>query len=82
VLANRCGSEAGIQYVGTSTVMIIGKGLVRAWCLLGRSQQKCLIVDTDTDPKWIWDWRKKMFLGVLEHRARVGLNEETSDLLL
>jgi protein N-terminal amidase len=61
VLANKCGAEADIRYVGTSTVLRIGKGSVWAWNLLGRSEQKCLIVDTGTEPACIWNLRRKLF---------------------
>ncbi|KAF5873176.1 putative carbon-nitrogen hydrolase protein [Botrytis fragariae] len=76
VLANRCGSEADIRYVGTSTVLKIGKGSVRAWNLLGRGEQKCLVVDTGTDPEYIWDWRRKLFSDCPETGAESGVERE------
>ena len=50
VIANRTGIERGATYAGTSTVMSMGgddDGKVRLWGVLGKGQERCLIVDTD-----------------------------------
>jgi len=46
VMANRCGSEeGGANYAGTSAVIRIQDGNVSIWDILGRAEEKCLVVD-------------------------------------
>lgn len=47
-MANRCGKERGAEYAGSSTVMEIKDGAVRLWDVLGKAQEACLVVDTDS----------------------------------
>lgn len=44
--ANRCGVEGNACYAGTSCVMQINGGEVKVYDVLGRLEEKCLVVDT------------------------------------
>lgn len=46
VLANRCGREGDAWYAGTSCVMRIRDGKVEIFDMLGRMEEKCLVIDT------------------------------------
>lgn len=50
VCANRCGREGDVIYAGTSTVLLLGKGRIRLWEVLGRAEEGCLVVDTGQAP--------------------------------
>lgn len=50
VLANRTGFEGDATYVGTSSILGIKDGDVRLYGILGRGEQRLLIVDTDDPP--------------------------------
>ncbi|KAK6606632.1 carbon-nitrogen family protein [Botrytis cinerea] len=50
VLANRCGAEGESTYAGTSTILGIKGGEVNVYGILGRGEEKLLIVDTDQHP--------------------------------
>lgn len=50
VFCNRCGMEDDTVFAGTSAVIGIKKGEVRVYGLLGRCENKVLVVDTDTPP--------------------------------
>ncbi|KAK4163621.1 carbon-nitrogen hydrolase [Cladorrhinum sp. PSN259] len=50
VFANRCGIEDEVLYAGTSTVVGIQNGEVNVYDILGRGEEKLLIVDTDKPP--------------------------------
>lgn len=52
VLANRCGMEKGVCYAGSSTVMRIWKGDVSLFETVGKSEEKCIIVDLSERPKY------------------------------
>lgn len=45
VLANRCGAEKGVVYAGTSTVFRIHDGCVYVLGVLGKAEERCLVVD-------------------------------------
>ena len=63
VFCNRCGSENGTTYAGTSTVLGIVDGEVKVYGLLGRGDRELLIVDTDMPPfgKLVYrpDWEEE-----------------------
>jgi protein N-terminal amidase len=46
VFANRCGVEDEAVYAGTSAVLGIQGGEVKVYGMLGRGEQKLLIIDT------------------------------------
>jgi protein N-terminal amidase len=50
VLANRCGSEDGTVYVGTSCILGINHGEINIYGILGRGEEKLLVVDTHASP--------------------------------
>ncbi|KAK3994725.1 carbon-nitrogen hydrolase [Cladorrhinum sp. PSN332] len=50
VFANRCGIEDEVLYAGTSTVLGIQNGQVNVYGILGRGEEKLLVVDTDEPP--------------------------------
>ncbi|KAK2594908.1 hypothetical protein QQS21_007356 [Conoideocrella luteorostrata] len=50
VFANRCGSESGATYAGTSAIIGIVSGEVRVYGMLGRGETDLLVVDTDNPP--------------------------------
>lgn len=45
VCANRCGVEGSCVYAGTSTVILFEDGLVSVYDILGKMEEKCLVVD-------------------------------------
>jgi protein N-terminal amidase len=47
VFANRCGSEGDALYVGTSCVFGIRNGAVDVYGVLGRGEERLLVVDTN-----------------------------------
>jgi protein N-terminal amidase len=51
VLANRCGTEAEAIYAGTSCVLGIKDGEVMLYGILGRGEEKLLVVDTTQPPQ-------------------------------
>ncbi|PKS07990.1 hypothetical protein jhhlp_006602, partial [Lomentospora prolificans] len=50
VFANRCGSEGGAVYAGTSAVLGVKDGEVNVYGVLGRGEKKVLIADTNQPP--------------------------------
>lgn len=46
VCANRCGIEGSASYAGTSCVMQISNGEVKVYDVLGKYEERCLVVDT------------------------------------
>lgn len=52
VMANRCGVEKGVCYAGSSTVIKIQGGVVSLFETCGKSEEKCLVVDTSLQPKF------------------------------
>ncbi|PSN70996.1 N-terminal asparagine amidohydrolase-like protein [Corynespora cassiicola Philippines] len=52
VLANRCGMEKSVCYAGSSTVVKIENGNVSLYETLGKSEEKCLMVDLNDRPKF------------------------------
>lgn len=52
VMANRCGMEKGVCYAGSSTVIKIEKGIVSLYETVGKSEEKCLVVDLTERPKF------------------------------
>jgi protein N-terminal amidase len=64
VFANRCGEEGEspligpVRYAGSSTVIGVSRGDgrvegdVRIWDILGRAEEKVLVVDTENDAKY------------------------------
>jgi hypothetical protein len=50
VFANRTGTEDGVVYAGTSAVFGIQAGEVKVYGILGRSDRKLLVVDTNKPP--------------------------------
>jgi hypothetical protein len=51
VFANRCGVEDNAVYAGTSCVLGINDGEVKVYGILGRSERKLLVVDTEQKPE-------------------------------
>lgn len=45
IMANRCGTEGGVAYAGTSTVMKIERGKTQIFDILGKGEEKLLVVD-------------------------------------
>lgn len=45
IMANRCGVEGGVAYAGTSTVMKIDRGRTQIFDILGKGEEKLLVVD-------------------------------------
>lgn len=52
ILANRCGIEKGLCYAGSSTVLLINKGVVSLFETAGKSEETCLVVDLKDRPKF------------------------------
>ncbi|KAF2258678.1 N-terminal asparagine amidohydrolase-like protein [Lojkania enalia] len=52
VLANRCGVEKTVCYAGSTTVLKIEAGGVSLYETLGKSEEKCLVVDLNERPKF------------------------------
>lgn len=52
VMANRCGMEKGVCYAGSSTVIKIEKGDVSLLDTVGKSEEKCFVVDLGDRPKF------------------------------
>lgn len=52
VLANRCGTEKGVCYAGSTTVLKIERGGVSLYDTLGKAEERCLVVDTREKPKF------------------------------
>ncbi|KAF2841602.1 N-terminal asparagine amidohydrolase-like protein [Patellaria atrata CBS 101060] len=52
VMANRCGHEGEVYYAGTSAVLSIHNGRVRIYDILGKYEERCLVVDTADAPKF------------------------------
>lgn len=50
VFCNRAGQEHESSFTGTSAVLGIQEGLVKVYGLLGRGENKVLVVDTDDEP--------------------------------
>lgn len=51
ILANRCGIEDNVLYVGSSHVIGIKKGKIRIYGRLGRGIEQLLLVDTGAWPR-------------------------------
>jgi hypothetical protein len=51
VLANRCGTENGVVYTGTSAVLGIEGGEVNLYGFLGCGEEELLVVDTSRRPQ-------------------------------
>lgn len=54
VLGNRSGAESDVLYAGSSLVAKMGRGMVSMWDILGRGEERLLVVDTDERPKFNW----------------------------
>ncbi|ORY16110.1 N-terminal asparagine amidohydrolase-like protein [Clohesyomyces aquaticus] len=52
VLANRCGMERSVCYAGSTTVLRIDTEGVSLYETLGKSEEKCLVVDLNERPKF------------------------------
>lgn len=52
IMANRCGTEGGVAYAGTSTVMKIERGKTQIFDILGKGEEKLLVVDLNEPPKF------------------------------
>ncbi|QDS70162.1 hypothetical protein FKW77_006076 [Venturia effusa] len=52
VCANRCGIEGNACYAGTSSVFIVDKGAVNIYDVMGKLEEKCMIVDLTRAPKY------------------------------
>lgn len=53
VVGNRTGREGEVGYVGSSVVMGVRGGIVRIWGILGRGEERILVVDTKDEPVWV-----------------------------
>lgn len=51
VFANRCGYEGDATYAGTSAVVGIQRGEIRLYGMLGRGEERLLVVDTSLPPR-------------------------------
>lgn len=60
VIANRTGREGEVGYAGTSVVMGVGggRGTVRVWGVLGRGEEKVLVVDTGAEVRWVLETKE------------------------
>lgn len=56
VMGNRSGVEGTALYAGTSTVMRVSAGVVSLWDILGRGEERCLVVDTKSVRTLIHNW--------------------------
>lgn len=80
VVANRCGEEGvereGVRFAGTSWVGRVGGGMgggvkvsgtgeVGVWGMLGRGEERVLVVDTENEEEIRWRFR-------FEEREREG----------
>ncbi|KAF2272776.1 N-terminal asparagine amidohydrolase-like protein [Westerdykella ornata] len=52
ILANRCGMEKAACYAGTTTVLKIEEGRVSVYDVLGKGEERCLVVDLNQTPKF------------------------------
>ena len=53
IMANRSGIEGGVAYAGTSTVIRIERGRTQIYDILGKTDQRLLVVDTaEVGPPW------------------------------
>ncbi|KAH7122612.1 carbon-nitrogen hydrolase [Dendryphion nanum] len=52
ILANRCGMEKSVCYAGSTTVLKIENGAVSMFDTLGKSEEKCLVVDLNDRPRF------------------------------
>ena len=52
MMANRCGREGDVSYVGSSWVGKVGKGEVKIWGYMGFAEEGVLSIDTDENPKY------------------------------
>jgi len=52
VCANRCGIEGNACYAGTSSVFVVEKGKVSIYDVLGKLEEKCMVVDLTRPPKY------------------------------
>ncbi|KAE9969282.1 hypothetical protein EG328_006961 [Venturia inaequalis] len=52
VCANRCGMEGSVCYAGTSSVFVVDKGTVNIYDVMGKLEEKCMIVDLMRAPKY------------------------------
>ena len=51
-MANRCGREGDVSYVGSSWVGKVGKEEVKIWGYMGFAEEGVLSIDTDENPKY------------------------------
>lgn len=63
VIGNRCGVEGNEVYAGSSMIARVGKGIVEVYDILGKGEERALIVDTEKTPKHVWDKERKVLLG-------------------
>ncbi|TLD23659.1 N-terminal asparagine amidohydrolase-like protein [Venturia nashicola] len=52
VCANRCGIEGNACYAGTSSVFVVDKGNVNIYDVMGKLEEKCMVVDLMRAPKY------------------------------
>jgi protein N-terminal amidase len=52
VCANRCGIEGSACYAGTSSVFVVDKGAVNIYDVMGKLEEKCMVVDLTRPPKY------------------------------
>lgn len=52
VCANRCGIEGSACYAGTSSVFVVDKGNVNIYDVMGKLEEKCMVVDLMRAPKY------------------------------
>ncbi|KAF2404430.1 N-terminal asparagine amidohydrolase-like protein [Trichodelitschia bisporula] len=52
VFANRCGTEGSACYAGTSSVILVQNGKVSIYDVVGKMEEKCLVVDLTRAPKY------------------------------
>jgi protein N-terminal amidase len=52
VCANRCGIEGVACYAGTSSVFVVDKGTVNIYDVMGKLEEKCMVVDLTRPPKY------------------------------
>jgi protein N-terminal amidase len=52
VCANRCGIEGSACYAGTSSVFVVDQGAISIYDVLGKMEEKCMVVDLTKPPKY------------------------------
>ncbi|KAI1000388.1 hypothetical protein K3495_g7807 [Podosphaera aphanis] len=57
VMGNRTGIEGEVIFSGSSMIAKVGRGTVEIWDVAGKGEDRLLVVDTETKPKFLWDFK-------------------------